>query len=89
MLASGVCTLIYGSSKIASIMYFKENNLGCVIEKPEDLEDKIKELIENDDMREGYIERALKQANEAHNDAVNSDRMKKILCEAFENYTKV
>ena len=88
MLASGVCSIVYGPTEIASIRYFKENDLGCVIERAEDLEQSIRRLIDDDKLRKGYIERALNQARTAHCKEVISERMRTILCEAFEEYKK-
>ena len=80
MLASGVCSIVYGSDKIASIRYFKEHKLGCVIEKSEDIETKIQELIQNNQLREEFIARAIIQAENEHNPVSNSEHMREILC---------
>ena len=79
MLASGRCSVIYGPSEIAGIEYFKEHNIGCVIEREDELEGKIRELIENTKLREGYIERAQKWAREYHSSDVNGDKMTRII----------
>lgn len=85
MLASGLCPIIYGSPEIASIRYFKDNDLGCVIEKAEDIEPSIKRLIEDEALRNGYIERALEQAQKEHSVTKNSERMREILKAVWEN----
>ena len=79
MLASGCCSLIFGSEEIASIRYFKENKLGCVLEDPNLLETQIQQLIDHSQKREQYIENALKQVKEFHNPKDNSIRMMEII----------
>ena len=84
MLASGVCSVVYGSDKVASIRYFKDNKLGCVIERQEDIEPVLRELIADDLLRSKYISRALIQAREEHNPTENSEHMRKVICDAYE-----
>lgn len=79
MLASGVCSIVYGSCEVASIRYFKEKGLGCVIEDAQDLYPRIQELMESRELREGYIEAALQQAALLHNAKANAQRMKEII----------
>lgn len=67
MLASGVCSIVYGSCKIASIRYFKDHDLGCVVEREEDLYPRIRALIDSAQLRKGYIDAALAQAKRFHN----------------------
>lgn len=83
MLASGCCSLIYGSTEIASIDYFKRHSLGCVIENKEELYERIKELIDNDELRESYINNALRQAVEYHNAEKNAIKTNEIIIKAF------
>lgn len=79
MLASGCCALVFGSEEIASIRYFKENQLGFVLEDPNLLEQQVRALIEDHRGRERYIENALRQAKDAHNPITNSVRMMDII----------
>ncbi len=79
MLASGVCSIIYGSEKIASIRYFKEHNLGLVIENANDIETSLVNLINNESLREEFIRNAIRQAEAEHNPITNSNRMKEII----------
>lgn len=83
MLASGRCGIIYGSSEISGIEYFKEHALGCVIEDKEELFDKIKQLIDSDTLRENYIKAATERANEYHNADINAQRMNRVILKAF------
>lgn len=83
MLASGCCSLIYGSTEIASIDYFKRYSLGCVIENEQELYERIKELVEDEGLRESYINNALRQASEYHNTEKNAVRTNEIIIKAF------
>lgn len=79
MLASGVCSIVYGSCEIASIRYFMENDLGCVIKNEEDLYPRIRELIDSRELRERYIDAALLQAEQYHNAMTNARKMNEII----------
>lgn len=79
MLASGVCSIVYGSTEIAGIKYFSENELACVVEDKEELSSKIRELINNDELRCGYIKRACEYARKNHSQTENSDKTKELL----------
>ena len=88
MLASGVCSIVYGSAKVASIQYFKEHGLGCVIENPKDLYDTILHLINSPQLRESYIKAALNQAEQFHDSKNNAQRMRDLIIKSvgdFEN----
>ena len=82
MLASGRCAVIYGPAEIAGIGYFKEHDLGCVIEHREELCDAIRALCEDSDRREGYVRRAEAWAREHHSSDKNSEEMARLLCRA-------
>jgi len=86
MLASGVCSIVYGSTEIAGIKYFAENELACVIENKEDLASKIAELIDNQELRQGYIKRANEFAKRNHNAVVNSEKTKEMLVEVYNRF---
>ncbi len=79
MLASGRCPLVYGPPEIAGIAYFKEHDLGCVIESRDELCDKIRALVESAELREGYVRRAQAWAREYHSSDINSARMADLL----------
>lgn len=88
MLASGVCSIVYGSREIAGINYFAENATACVIEKGDELYRAIKELIENSELREGYIKRAIDFAKMNHNPYENCKRMNRMIEEVCKEYKK-
>lgn len=84
MLASGKCSLVHGPAEIASIDYFKNHSLGCVVENKDELYEKIKQLIECDELREQYINNALRQAAEYHNEEKNAIKTNEIIIKAYE-----
>ena len=86
MLASGVCSIVYGSTEIAGIKYFAENELACVIEKKENLASKIHELINNEELRLGYIKRAYEFSKKNHNNITNSDKTKEMLVDVYNRF---
>lgn len=88
MLASGVCSIVYGSQEIAGIDYFAQNATACVIENEEEISLAIKELIENSEKRDGYIERALNCAKMNHNPVENCKKMNQLLKEVYDEYRR-
>lgn len=82
MLACGRCPIIYGSTEIASIEYFKQYSLGCVIENEKELCERIQEVIECDELRENYIKNAVKQVLQYHNAEKNAKRTNEIILKA-------
>lgn len=80
MLASGVCSIVYGSTEIASIRYFKEHKVGCVIEHKEDLGKSISHLISSEADRDEYIRSALYTAEKYHNAEINAQALNDIIC---------
>ena len=89
MLASGVCSIVYGSCEIAGIRYFAENKLACVVEDKEKLTLKIKELISDDEKRLGYIRRACEFAKKNHSGTENSNKTKEMLIDIYNRFGKV
>ena len=78
--------LIILTSRIYIIRYFSENKLACVIENKEDLASKINELINNDELRQGYIQRAYNFSENNHNPVANSDKTKKMLTDIYNSF---
>lgn len=78
-LACGTCLFAYGPEEIASIKYLKENDVACVVTEEVELEEKLREIIANKELREYYVEKALKQAQKRHNSKTNSERFENII----------
>lgn len=78
-LASGTCILAYGPSDIESIRYLQLNKAAyCIIDNA-DLEDKIKKIFIDDDLRKEIVYNALLLAKKNHNCSKNSISLKKYL----------
>ena len=88
MLTTGICSIVYGSSEIASVRYFKQNELGCVIEDESDLYPRIRELIDSKQLREKYINAALKQAERFHNAKENARAMNRVIVSCVEKFER-
>lgn len=86
MLASGICSIVYGSCKIASIRYFKDHALGCVIEEEDDLYPRIRELIDSVRLREGYIDAAMKQAAQFHNATITAQETNSAILKSVSEF---
>jgi glycosyltransferase involved in cell wall biosynthesis len=85
-LASGTCLFAYGPEGVASIDYLKQNNAACVVTDKNKLEETLRELINNADLRQSYIKKALQLANERHNPEKNIRRFEEIICNAVNSY---
>lgn len=53
-LGSGRCLLAYGPAEAGSISYLLENKVGCVATTPEELEERLKEILFSVEAREAY-----------------------------------
>lgn len=85
-LASGTCLFAYGPAGVASIDYLKQNNAACVVTEKDKLEETLRELLNNADLRQSYIKKALQLANERHNPEKNTRRFAEIICNAVNDY---
>lgn len=85
-LASGTCLFAYGPAGVASIDYLKQNKAACVVTEKDKLEDTLRELLNNADLRQSYIKKALQLANERHNPEKNTRRFAEIICDGLNSY---
>lgn len=69
----GSCLFAYGPANVASMQYLMENDCACVATDSTVLENKLKEIIENYDLRMKYGEKAKKIAKKNH-DIKNNER---------------
>ena len=65
-LASGTCIFAYGPEEIASISYLNEAGAAVCCTKPEELENQLKQLIQNDMLRAQTVKNALRLAQVNH-----------------------
>jgi len=78
-LACGTCLFAYGPPEIASIKYLLDNDVAVVVTERNKLKEKLRELINNVDMRQAYINRALKLANQRHNKMNNARQFAAVI----------
>ena len=81
MLACGRPCIIYGSTEVAGIKYFADNNLGLVIERKEDLYPEIEKLINDKERQDEFVKRALSFAKANHDPKRNSEKTKEMIIE--------
>lgn len=78
-LSSGSCFLMYAPDDIASTQYLLKNRCACTVTNKNELVDKLKELIENKDLRNYYSNKAIKIASKNHNFKINRQKFQQIL----------
>ena len=78
-LASGTCFVIFAPEMLSCTKYVKENNCGCVITEESELEEKLKEIINNENLRNIYINNALKTVEKNHNSNKNREKFADII----------
>lgn len=64
---------------ITSIKYLKDNGVAAVVTEQNKLQENLRELINNVDMRQTYINKALKLANERHNKKNNARQFAAVI----------
>lgn len=73
-LGSGRCLLAYGPAEAGSISYLLENKVGCVATTPQELEEKLKEILFSPEARAAYAkgqrELALKNHTQERNHGI-------------------
>ena len=79
-LMMGSCLFAYGPANVASMQYLMENDCACVATDSTELENKLKEIIENYDLRMKYGEKAKKIAERNHNIKNNQEYLSSIIC---------
>ena len=83
-LASGRCMLAYGPREAGVIAYLLENGAGCVATSPEELKEKLREVLSSPEKRREYAARQLELARQNHAAPRNSA----VLRETLENAVK-
>lgn len=78
-LASGTCFVIFAPEMLSCTKYVKENNCGCVITDETQLQEKLAEIIHNEDLRNTYISNALKIVEKNHNSQNNREKFAEII----------
>lgn len=82
-LASGTCFFVYGSEELASVKYLKDNDVAIVATSKHELEVKLTELVQDENVRYRLISKAIKLAKKNHIATVNSSEFKNRCKEAL------
>ena len=82
-LGSGVCLFAYGPSDVASIEYLRENDVACVCRSENELQDKLEGILKNAELRQHYINNALKLAAARHDLTTNADSFYEMVRDAM------
>lgn len=83
-LASGTCLFLFAPREITCTQYFEANQSACVACDSETAYEKMKELLQNEDLRNEYAERGLAIATQNHSIEKNRMRFRDILLESLE-----
>lgn len=78
-LACGTCFFVYAPKELASTQYLLSNEVACVVTQHEDLRSTLKTIIENENLRKVYAEKAQQIAARNHNKQKNSESFIEIL----------
>ena len=78
-LLNGPCLIAYGPEGIASIDYLKKNKAAYVITRPEDLENGLREVLTNEELRAEIVENARVLGSKNHDESVNPQKVRKWL----------
>ncbi len=79
-LASSTCFFVYAPHNLAGVKYLIEKNSACVVTNKQDLNESLKKLIKDKELRQSYIYNALKVVNSNHNAKVNAEKFKNLVC---------
>lgn len=79
----GPCLIAYGPQGIASMDYLRDNNTAYIMNRKEQLESGLAEIINNSELRDNIVKRARKLAAENHDAYNNSLKLKKWMEEAL------
>lgn len=82
-LASKTCFLLYAPKSLACTKYLKENQIAHVASTLEELKNMLDIIISSAEIRNKYIEKALKKVEENHNVDKNVEKMRQIIDESI------
>ncbi len=78
-LASGVCLFAYGPEEVASMQYLLKNNCAAVVTNYNELETRLKEVVENCEIRNQYAKCGIEVAEKNHSLEKNSSKISEII----------
>lgn len=78
-LASGTCFVLFAPEHLSCSKYIREKDCGVFIGDEAQLKDKLREVIESEEKRNYYIERAIRVVQENHSAEKNRKRFSEII----------
>ena len=84
----GTCILAYGSKEVASIDYLITTESACVITEDDNIEDKILQIFNSEEMRNRYIKNAKELSEKNHNSKINHEKLSRILQGSADRFNK-
>lgn len=78
-LASGTCLFIYAPKNLACVKYLVEKEVACVVTNKKDLEESLKQLVKDKELRQSYIKNAVATVNSNHNADFNAEKFKDLV----------
>ncbi len=85
-LASGVTFIAYGPAETASIQYLLDNNAALVITEKNELESKLREIVENQEKIEEKIRNGISLASRNHNQSSIDSFFYKKVCSVIREW---
>lgn len=79
ILASGRCLILYAAKSLACVEYVIKNQCGCVITDPTELEDKIRNLLKDNELQQKYIQNGIVVSQRDMNNKINSERFLSLI----------
>lgn len=81
-LSCGTAFFVYAPKELACTQYLLENECACVVTNKADLKQKLEQLINDETLKNQYIQKGLQIAGKNHNSNKNCEIFQKILKEA-------
>lgn len=88
-LASGSCILAFGPDEVASIAYLKNNNAAYCITSSDDLNTKLKIIIEDHALQDKLVKNAITLAHKNHNLNENSKLILNVISKSVNTCSEV
>lgn len=79
-LASGTCLFVYAPRELAFTQYLTERGAACVASEPQEARDKLKRLLDSEELRKQYACRAMETAIQNHSLDRNRQKFLDALC---------
>lgn len=87
-LASGTCFFVYAPNNVASVRYLMEQKVACVVTNKEDLKESLRLILNDEDLRQSFINNALRIVNDNHNPKLNADKFKNLIVDVVKKVSE-